>query len=91
MKGQPITYSEAELAWIRANAQRPRRAAHAEFQTRFGRPDVSLSNFKALCKRKGWMTGRTGQFEKESGSSTSHTWAASTSGDLERPRFSTGS
>lgn len=63
MKGQAITYSGAELAWIEANAQRPRREAHTEFQTRFSRPDVSLSNFKALCKRKGWMTGRSGQFK----------------------------
>ncbi|OWU77620.1 HNH endonuclease [Marinibacterium profundimaris] len=64
MKGRWIEYSKAELAWIQSNATRPRREAHAEFQQRFGRADVSLANFNSLCKRKGWMTGRTGQYDK---------------------------
>lgn len=41
----------------------PRRQMHAEFCARFGRGDVSLGALNALCKRKGWMTGRTGCFE----------------------------
>ncbi|WP_210237328.1 hypothetical protein, partial [Mesorhizobium sp. M3A.F.Ca.ET.175.01.1.1] len=33
---------------------------------RFGRPDVKLEDIKALCSRRGWLTGRTGGFEKGS-------------------------
>lgn len=62
MKGGHIKYSDAELAWIEARKSEPRRELHAEFMARFGRGDVTLENFKALCKRKGWMTGRTGRF-----------------------------
>lgn len=64
MKGRWITYTEAELSWIKACSDLPRPEAHALFVQVFGRQDVSLSNFNALCKRKGWMTGRTGQFVK---------------------------
>jgi len=41
----------------------PRRKLHLAFVKAFGRTDVSLDNLKALCKRKGWMTGRSGRFE----------------------------
>ena len=64
MKGRSIEYSDAELFWIYDNHKRPRREAHAEFVELWDREDVSLSNFNSLCKRKGWMTGRTGCFEK---------------------------
>lgn len=64
MKGRWISYSAAELAWIKAHAQEPRVEAHAAFVKTFGRADVLLSNFTSLCKRKGWLTGRTGFFEK---------------------------
>lgn len=64
MKGRAITYSDAELAWIEAHRTDLRADAHAAFVTQFGRPDVSLTNYHALCKRKGWHTGRTGQFSK---------------------------
>jgi hypothetical protein len=63
-KGRAIAYSTEELVFIRSVAQRPRDEAHAAFSQRFGREDVSLQNFHALCKRNGWMTGRTGCFEK---------------------------
>lgn len=62
MKGRAISYSAAELAWIEANAQRPRREMRADFAATFGREDVSLVHLNSLCKRKGWMTGRTGCF-----------------------------
>ncbi len=62
MKGRAISYSAAELAWIEANARRPRREMHAEFVAGFGREDVSLIHLNSLCKRRGWMTGRTGCF-----------------------------
>lgn len=64
MKGRQIRYDPIELRWIEANCTLPRAAAHALFCARFRRDDVSPSNFNALCKRKGWMTGRTGCFEK---------------------------
>ncbi|MCZ4351564.1 HNH endonuclease [Roseovarius aestuarii] len=64
MKGRQIPYANAELAWLQARADWPRRKLHAEFTVRFQRADVSLNNLKGLCKRKGWMTGRTGCFEK---------------------------
>lgn len=62
MKGRPIHYDRDELAWIEARKEMPRRELHALFCARFERNDVSQSNLTSLCKRKGWMTGRTGQF-----------------------------
>jgi len=64
MKGHWITYSEAELAWIEANSALPRRDLHAQFVARFDRADVSQANLTALCKRRGWLTGRDGRFVK---------------------------
>lgn len=64
MKRQQIRYQPEELAFIEANKELPRAEAHALFCARFMRPNVSLSNYNALCKRKGWLTGRTGQFAK---------------------------
>lgn len=66
MKGRQIRYTPHELAFIEAVSTWPRAEAHASFCRRFGRDDVSLSNFNALCKRKGWFTGRTGRIEKGS-------------------------
>lgn len=60
--GKAIKYSDAELAWIKKHSKQPRRSAHAAFCEKFNRNDVSLTNFNALCKRHGWMTGRTGQY-----------------------------
>lgn len=64
MKGRAITYTDAELDWIAARREQPRRALHAAFVAEFGRGDVSFDNFKALCTRRGWKTGRTGRIEK---------------------------
>lgn len=63
MKGRAITYHPDELAWIEARKEMPRRELHQLFCARFERDDVSFTNLKALCKRKGWMTGRTGRYE----------------------------
>lgn len=63
MKGSPITYYPDELAWIEANATMPRKEMHQMFIARFSRPEISLINLNSLCKRKGWMTGRTGRIE----------------------------
>lgn len=64
MKGKRILYSPRELAWIKRHRTKPRREAHIGFCNTFRRPDVSLNNFKELCMRKGWTTGRTGCFPK---------------------------
>lgn len=62
-KGKATVYSNAEMAWIKAHSREDRRAMHRAFQQRFGRPDVLQANLAALCKRKGWLTGRSGRFE----------------------------
>lgn len=64
MKGRQIVYSGEELAFIESVSKWPRDQAHAVFCQRFRRDDVTLQNFHALCKRKGWFTGRTGCFVK---------------------------
>lgn len=64
MKKAAIIYSDDELAWIEAHCTMPRRECHDAFVQRFGRTDVSQLHLAALCKRKGWLTGRTGRFEK---------------------------
>ena len=62
MKRRIISYSTEELAWIEARKTQVRRVSHSKFCVEFDRNDVSLSNFNALCKRQGWMTGRTGRY-----------------------------
>ena len=64
MKGRAIKYSAEELAFIEARKNLPRKELHASFVRAFGRDDVSQPNLTALCKRKGWLTGRTGRFQK---------------------------
>ncbi|TGP22318.1 MULTISPECIES: HNH endonuclease [unclassified Mesorhizobium] len=66
MKGRQIRYSDEELSFIEWRQAMSRRALHAAFVARFGRPDVKLEDIKALCSRRGWLTGRTGGFEKGS-------------------------
>ena len=67
MSRRTIEYSPEELAWIEANSKRQRPDAWAEFVRIFGRADVSLSNYSALCKRNRWFTGQTGRFIKGQG------------------------
>lgn len=64
MKGRQIKYSETELEWIFHHRFEVRRLAHSNFVNLFKRGDVSLVNYNALCKRKGWLTGRSGRYEK---------------------------
>ncbi|MAW99560.1 MAG: HNH endonuclease [Sphingomonas sp.] len=64
MKGHAIAYSDAELVFIQSVADWPRDKALQAFSQKFARDDVSQQNFNALCKRKGWLTGRTGCFAK---------------------------
>lgn len=65
-RGKATRYTEAELAWIERHRTLPRAVAHRLFCEAFGRGDVNPANFNALCKRKGWLTGRTGRIEKGS-------------------------
>src|ERR1041385_8260519 len=62
-RGQCISYRAEELEWIEDNCVLSRREGHAAFCAKFGRTDVSLDNFKALCTRKGWKTGRDGRLQ----------------------------
>ncbi|WP_027234168.1 HNH endonuclease signature motif containing protein [Leisingera caerulea] len=62
MKGTPWSWSEEELAWIKANAAMPRRELHAQFVEKFDRPEISYDTLRGLCKRKRWMTGRDGRY-----------------------------
>lgn len=64
MKGRNIPYSEREIAWLSDNRTLPISEYHRAFCDEFGRQDVSAANLHALRKRKGWRTGRTGQFGK---------------------------
>lgn len=64
MKGRWIQYLPEELAWIQANAGRPRAELHAAFCFRFGRRDVSLDAIKALCSRRGWKSETDTKFQK---------------------------
>lgn len=64
MKGAVIAYSDKELGWIERHKAMPRREAHFLFCKTFGRGDVSLDNYKGLCTRNGWLTGRTGCYAK---------------------------
>lgn len=60
----PISYSDAELAFLSSRKAMPRRELHAEFVAEFGRTDVEFKHLTSLMKRKGWHTGRTGCFVK---------------------------
>ena len=63
-KGSYLRYSKTELGWIERHRTLPRAEAHRRFCEKFGRDDVTLDNYKALCTRRGWTTGRTGRIEK---------------------------
>jgi hypothetical protein len=62
MKGQPIDWFPEELAWIEARKDWPRADLHRAFTAFWRRPEVTKQALSALCKRKGWLTGRTGCF-----------------------------
>ncbi len=61
-----IIYSNLELLFAAENKLRPQKEAYLLFLNKFGRTNVSFNNYKALCKRNGWKTGRTGCFKKGS-------------------------
>jgi hypothetical protein len=59
----PMLYGDAEYSFLRRRRAMPRRDLHAAFVAEFGH-EISLTKFKAMCKRNDIMTGRTGQFVK---------------------------
>lgn len=61
MRGAPIRYSAAELAWIKARSDLPRVDLHALFVQVFARTDVQVQHIIGLCKRKGWHAGPDGR------------------------------
>lgn len=64
MKGRSIPYTDEELEWLEDRKEWPRAALHSAFVVLFDRRDLSPTNLNALMKRKGWMTGRNGCFQK---------------------------
>ncbi|WP_240000294.1 HNH endonuclease [Rhizobium halophilum] len=52
------------MAWLESNSTMVISEYHAAFVGEFEREDVTAQNLHALRKRKGWKTGRTGQFVK---------------------------
>jgi hypothetical protein len=63
-RGRRVRYSLPEMAWIERHRSLPRKEAHRLFREKFGREDVTLVHYNALCKRKGWLTGRDGRIVK---------------------------
>lgn len=61
MKGQRISYSDEELAWIKACSDMPRVDLHQLFVQVYGRTDVTADHIKSLCSRKGWAAGPDGR------------------------------
>ena len=61
MRGARISYSEEELAWIKARSDLPRAELRALFVQVFGRADVQVQHIIGLCKRKGWHAGPDGR------------------------------
>lgn len=59
-----IDWLPEELAWIETHKEWPLAQRWSGFCFRFGRKDVSKQALHALCKRKGWKTGRDGKFQK---------------------------
>lgn len=62
MAGRNRRYSDAEMAWLKANAGLPIQDYHAGFQATFGRAEATTARLHSLRKRLGWKTGRDGRF-----------------------------
>lgn len=63
MKGKSKIFSDAEIAWLEANCTLPIDEYAARFNEAFER-EVPARKLNSLRKRRGWKTGRTGQFVK---------------------------
>lgn len=62
-RGQAISYTDGQLQFLKNHSKLPRKEMTKLFNTEFG-TDISQKNLAALCKRKGWFTGRDGRYEK---------------------------
>lgn len=62
-KGVSLAYSKQEIAWLEKHKALPISEYTDLFNKNFDR-SVDKKNLHALRKRRGWKTGRTGQFEK---------------------------
>jgi hypothetical protein len=56
VKGQAISYSEAELAFVKENFSMPKRELASLLRSRFHRTDITADHIKSLCFRRGWIT-----------------------------------
>lgn len=61
--GKVSRYTEAQLAFIKANCTLTRVELAERFNANFER-QVTAEQVNSLCKRKGWLTGRDGRFPK---------------------------
>ncbi len=62
-KGKCHNYTKEQLDYLKQNKQVVRSVLTKNFNIKFG-TDISKVAINALCKRKGWLTGRTGCFSK---------------------------
>lgn len=62
MRGKTIPYSATEMVWLETNRTMVIDDYHRAFCQAFDRADVDAGHLHALRKRKGWKTGRSGQF-----------------------------
>lgn len=60
-KGKCHSYTEQQLTYLEENKAVERKLLTKNFNEKFG-TNQSKEAIKALCKRKGWLTGRTGKF-----------------------------
>lgn len=71
-------YTQEQFDFVRDNCTIDRGELVGLFNKKFGTEKTKMQ-LSGLCKRKGWLTGRTGRFEKGVAS-----WAAGTKGLLKR-------
>lgn len=64
MKILRLKLNASELAFLSENRTMIRRELFDAFIEEFGRADITFTQMKSLCKHKGWLTGRSGHFEK---------------------------
>jgi len=62
--GRSVAFSPLQLEWLQTNCTMALPSYHLAFCASFNRADISAENLHGLRKRKGWKTGRTGQFAK---------------------------
>jgi hypothetical protein len=71
MRGKAISYSAAEMAWLKANRSLVMSDYAAAFNAEFGR-DLTPENLKALRVRMGWRVGRAASRAKMKGAAKAY-------------------